>query len=198
VSGSAISYWGPYANIGALVGAVKNSKDSVYVNKLKVEKGIEASLSPVEGASIGGVFGIVNSSPVVLNEVSIKSDIAVNDIESFDPALTRSIDLSMGGAIGCIGNSKSDLKMRTVSYEGSLTAQRYYADDNKEQYVGGLVGRLKNTKNVSIEKASVVGKDGSLMSVKFDGGASSDRFEPIYMGGLIGNSPFEPKVAVRR
>ena len=191
VSGSAISYWGPYANIGALVGAVKNSKDSVYVNKLKVEKGIEASLSPVEGASIGGVFGIVNSSPVVLNEVSIKSDIAVNDIESFDPALTRSIDLSMGGAIGCIGNSKSDLKMRTVSYEGNLTAQRYYADDNKEQYVGGLVGRLKNTKNVSIEKASVVGKDGSLMSVKFDGGASSDRFEPIYMGGLIGNSPFE-------
>ena len=189
VNGSAINYRGPYANIGALVGTVKNSKDTVFVNNLKVEKGIEASLSPVEGASIGGVFGIVNSSPVVLNEVSITSDISVNDIESFDPVLTRSIDLSMGGAIGYIGKSKSNVKMENVSYEGSLTANRSYAANNKAQYVGGLVGKLKET-SVSIDKASVVGKEGTLMSVNFDGGSSSDRFEPIHMGGLIGASPF--------
>ena len=192
VSGSNISYQGPYASIGALVGTVKSTKAGAFVNNLKVEKGIEASLSPVEGASIGGVFGLVTNSSVELNNVSIKGDISANDVATFDPTLTHVIDLSMGGAIGYMGNSNPTLTMDNVSYEGSLKANRSYAADNKAQYVGGLVGKLKNT-NVSIEKASVVGKDDSLMSVSFAGGvANTDKFEPVYMGGLIGGSPFAP------
>ena len=201
VSGSKISYQGPYASIGALVGTVKNTKAGVFVNNLKVEKDIEASLSPVEGASIGGVFGLATNSPVELNNVSIRGDISANDVATFEPPLTHVIDLSMGGAIGYMGNSNPTLKMENISYEGRLTADRSYVADNKAQYVGGLVGKLKNV-HVSIEKASVVGKstspvnkDLSLMSVSFAGGTNTNRFEPVYMGGLIGGSPFAPNGA---
>ena len=193
VSGSDITYQGSYAAIGALVGVVKETLVDVSVNNLKVEKGIKASLSAKEGASIGGVFGIAAKTSVQLANVSIKGDISVKDIENFDPVLSHTNDLSMGGAIGYIGvvGAKNSLEMNNVSYEGSLTALRSYIDDNKAQYVGGLVGKLQNT-DISIEKARVAGKNDTLMSVKFAGATGSKKFEPVQMGGLIGAYPFNP------
>ena len=194
VSRPIIKYKGPYATIGALAGTVEETKTAVVVNNLEVETEIEASLPIKEGASIGGVFGLVGNSPVDLNNVSIKGDISVIDVVGYELELPRTIDLSMGGAIGYAGavENLSSLEMNSVSYEGSLKVARHYGAENKNQYVGGLVGKLKHT-NVSIEKASVVGKDDSLMSVSFAGGvANTDKFEPVYMGGLIGASPFPP------
>ena len=190
VNGSGISYQGPYSAIGALVGTVKNTKAGVFVNNLEVDNAIEASISPAEGISVGGVFGLAINSPVALNGVSIKSEISVNDATAFSPSLAHSIDLSMGGAIGYIGNSDS-LQMQNVSYEGSLSSDRYYASIKKTQYVGGLVGKLKQT-SISIDSARVEGKDGTLMSVSFTGGGDKDKFKAVQMGGLIGASPFKP------
>ena len=190
VNGSGISYQGPYSAIGALVGIVKNTKAGVFVNNLEVDNAIEASISPAEGISVGGVFGLAINSPVALNGVSIKSEISVNDATAFSPSLAHPIDLSMGGAIGYIGNSNS-LQMQNVSYEGSLSSVRYYNVIAKEQYVGGLVGKLKQT-SISIDSARVEGKDGTLMSVSFTGGGDKDKFKAVQMGGLIGASPFLP------
>ena len=197
VKGSSIKYDGAYASIGGLLGFVSEA-DEVNVKRLVMEKDIQATLSPVKGAAIGGAVGVLSSVPLKIEKASIKGDITTNDDKNYDPELTQSVDLSVGGVVGYAGSSTKtkevdgklqylpnvSVDFKNVDYNGRFSITRAYKGDDKYQYVGGFVGKSQDSE-ISIEKSSVVGVNDTLMVTEFTG---TDQYSPIKEGGFIGGS----------
>ena len=197
VKGVSIKYNGAFANVGGLLGYASRANE-VNVKSFTMEKDIQATLSPVTGASIGGVVGLLSSVPLKLEKSSIQSDIVVNDNKNFEPVLTETQDLSVGGVVGFAGSSNDlisvngqfmygprvSVELTNVDYNGRLSITRAFKGEDKNQYVGGFVGKSQDSR-IAIEKSSVVGVNDTLMVTDFTG---TDLYSPIKEGGFIGGS----------
>ena len=196
----AIQYDGTgYASVGNLMGVAVNA--SIRASESVFEKDIHVTLSgdegDIDGASVGGVIGTAIQAPVKFIDVSVKSDLFVDDnMKNADMSADR-LDLSIGGAVGYA--EESSLKL-DVDYLGTISVTRDNSGSTKEkaskQYVGGLVGKIYGTNDaesapeVVILNSSAVGKNGTLISTVFKG---NKNYSSFMTGGLIGGSVLRTK-----